>query len=124
MPTTNPSDIHDTATCACEQCVWADNEEKQREEAVLGDVDAVVEAITIDDADIVRQLTTPRGFAEVLNRWTDTMLDENHAAREPATIALILRLGTLGQRLLYEAHALGLNEGLKVATRMMKERGM
>jgi len=57
-------------------------------------------------------------FAALINQWTDACLDENRAAAGPGEIARVLRLGTLGQRLLYRAHQLGMESML----RMAKER--
>ncbi len=94
----------------------------ERDESKCADIDLVLEqVITVNDADIVRQLTTPRDFSSVMNEWLDMLLDLNQGA-SIAEMVMINRLGFAAQRLLYEAHALGLNEGLKIATRMMKER--
>jgi hypothetical protein len=65
--------------------------------------------------------TPPRDFPAVLNEWLDAVLEENQKA-DITIVALILRLGTLGQRLLYEANTLGMNEALKMATERMEGR--
>ena len=64
------------------------------DEAVLADLDAVV-----------GRIVKPRTFEDVINEWTETMLKENRTApSDPHVLALILRLGVLGQRLIYEAN--------------------
>ena len=55
-----------------------------------------------------------RDFTAILNEWTETLLEENKNA-ELREIALILRLGTLGQRLIFAAHAAALNDALKIS---------
>ena len=49
----------------------------------------------------------PRTFEDVINEWTAKTLEENQKASNLDTIILVHRLGILGQRLIYEAYAIG-----------------
>jgi hypothetical protein len=62
----------------------------------------------------VKEIAPParRQFPDVLNEWTDTLLELNRTAT-PEQALLIMRLGPLGQRLIFEANALGVNEVLR-----------
>ena len=60
--------------------------------------------------------TAPRTFPEILNQWTDELLRLNKDATLEQ-FGLILRLGTLGQRLIFEANAIGQNEVLRLMRR-------
>ena len=51
----------------------------------------------------------PRTFEDVINQWTETLLEENKKA-DIQGVLLILRLGTLGQRLIYEANDIGMKQ--------------
>ena len=51
-----------------------------------------------------------RPFADILNEWTSTLIEANRKADDPATIELIMRLGTLGQKLIYEASISGMTQ--------------
>jgi len=108
MPT-NPADIHDTDTCHCEQCVWATQQEKEMlaaDEATANDIDLVLESLAAPEA----------GFKNILNEWTEKVMRENKSA-SLGSVAMVLRLGTLGQRLIFKAHS----QGLEDARRMWKE---
>jgi hypothetical protein len=76
---------------------------------------------TADVRELPRLQPTPRTFADCLNEWTDTVVELNRTAT-PEQVALILRLGTLGQRLLYEANTLGINEALRMVRERMEGR--
>ena len=69
------------------------------------------------------QRLLPRTFPDVLNEWTDKCVELNRDCKLIEEMALITKLGILGQRLLYEAHELGQNSGLRYATERVKERG-
>ena len=56
--------------------------------------------------------TAPRSFPDVINEWTEELLRLNKNA-SLEQVGLILRLGTLGQRLIYEANIIGQNEVLR-----------
>ena len=58
----------------------------------------------------------PRTFPEILNQWTDELLRLNKDATLEQ-VGLILQLGTLGQRLIFEANAIGQNEVLRLMRR-------
>lgn len=60
-----------------------------------------------------------RQFPDVINQWTQACLQENRAALDPATILLITRLGTLGQRLIYESNSIGMYDAAKLAIKEM-----
>jgi len=79
---------------------------------IASDIDSVVERLAAKQ---------PREFADVLNEWLDTLLELNKTGTIPEVI-LITRLGSLGQRLIYEANALGMNEGLRYGVERVKER--
>ena len=51
-----------------------------------------------------------RTFPDIINEWTNLVQKENHKFKEPETGLLIMRLGTLGQRLIYEANLVGMNQ--------------
>lgn len=53
---------------------------------------------------------TQRTFPQVMDEWTEVCLEENRKA-DLVAVATVLRLGTKGQRLLYEAYKVGLREG-------------
>ena len=55
-----------------------------------------------------------RTFETIINEWTDTLLELNKTTTIDQ-IALILKLGTLGQRLIYEANAVGMEDVAKMA---------
>lgn len=55
----------------------------------------------------------PRNFPDVINQWTDELLRLNKDAT-PDQVGLILQLGTLGQRLMFEANMIGQNEVLRL----------
>lgn len=96
-PLTNDTQIHDSDTCACDQCVWASQQEAE-------------------------QVQGASGFPAVLNTWTDTLLAINRTLTTASEIALVARLGLLGQQSIYTAYAIGENEGLKAGLQMMQER--
>ena len=54
-----------------------------------------------------------RDFTAILNEWTDALLQENSNA-ELREIPLILRLGLLGQKLIFEAHTQGVDDTVKM----------
>lgn len=54
-----------------------------------------------------------RTFPDVINQWTDELLRFNKDAT-PEQVGLIFQLGTLGQRLIFEANAIGQNEVLRL----------
>lgn len=56
--------------------------------------------------------TAPRNFSDVINQWTVELLRLNKDATVEQ-VSLILRLGMLGQRLIYEANIIGQNEVLR-----------
>lgn len=56
---------------------------------------------------------TPRTFPDVINQWTDELLRLNKDATMEQ-VGLILQLGTLGQRLMFEANMIGQNEVLRL----------
>lgn len=56
--------------------------------------------------------TAPRNFSDVINQWTDELL-RLHKDATIEQISLIMRLGMLGQRLIYEANIIGQNEVLR-----------
>ncbi len=86
------------------------------DDSVLNDVDAVVEQV------VEQSRFTPRTFSDVLNQWTDTLLAANKAAATTEQITLIMKLGTLGQRLLFEANAIGQHEMLLLAKERRLDR--
>jgi hypothetical protein len=57
-----------------------------------------------------------RTFPEILNQWTDELLRLNKDATLEQ-VGLILQLGTLGQRLIFEANVIGQNEVLRLMRR-------
>jgi hypothetical protein len=57
-----------------------------------------------------------RTFPEILNQWTDELLRLNKDA-STEQVGLILQLGTLGQRLIFEANMIGQNEVLRLMRR-------
>jgi hypothetical protein len=57
--------------------------------------------------------TPRRTFPDVINQWTDELLRLNKDATLEQ-VGLILQLGTLGQRLIFEANAIGQNEVLRL----------
>lgn len=59
--------------------------------------------------------THQRPFPDILNEWTDTLIAMNRVAKEPEAIGLITRLGTLGQRLIFEANKAGMMDTLRLA---------
>lgn len=59
-----------------------------------------------------------RTFPDVINQWMDELIRLNKDAT-PEQVGLILQLGTLGQRLIFEANAIGQSEVL----RLLAERG-
>lgn len=62
-----------------------------------------------------------RTFEEILNEWTDELLQLNKEA-SLEQVGLILKLGTLGQRLIFEANAIGQNEVLHLLAAQSKEK--
>lgn len=99
------------------------------DDAVCSDIDAVLtqlhapvtccdECSDADEREAQMSDTTPElsssTFADIINQWTETLLEENKNA-DLLQVALILRLGTLGQRLIYAAHTAGLNDALKIS---------
>lgn len=58
-------------------------------------------------------VSTRRPFPEVINEWTDELLKLN-AAATLEQIPTLLRLGLLGQRLIYESYQVGQNEILRL----------
>ena len=131
MPTTNPADIHDSAVCNCEMCVWADAQEREMNKAAFGsakglltmteDFDKVDERgnAVCDDIDaVLESLATPEtdAFEGILTTWVETLLELNKTANV-GEVLLLTRVGMLGQKLIYKAHA----QGLEDARRMRKE---
>ena len=49
-----------------------------------------------------------REFPDIINEWTETLIEYNRAAVGTAEIVLITKIGMLGQRLLYEANQVGM----------------
>ncbi len=66
-------------------------------------------------------MSEQRDFPAIINEWTDALLQENSNA-ELREIPLILRLGMLGSRLIYAAHATGLNDALRISKEVHDER--
>ena len=54
-----------------------------------------------------------RTFPDIINEWTDTLLAINRTATVEQ-VMLIARIGPLGQRLIYEANAVGMEDMVKV----------
>ena len=77
----------------------------QTEDQILDDLDTVI-------AEIAKP--NERSFPDIINQWTDALLEEN-ANANPSEVLLIMRLGLLGQRLIYEANAIGQNDMLRYA---------
>ena len=71
-------------------------------------------SLNLDDSE---QNPVPRAFPDVINEWTNELLRLNKDATLEQ-VGLILRLGTLGQRLIYEANAIGQNEALSHLSRL------
>ncbi len=104
-------------TC-CDECDYNDqleqahadyesNDSLREQEAIANDIDAVIE-----------QAAQPRTFESIVNDWTEACIKANREAGNPSTIALVLRLGLLGQRLIYEANDIG----VKYVMDMTKEK--
>jgi hypothetical protein len=55
-----------------------------------------------------------RTFEDVISEWTNTLLEMNKSASIPEAL-LILKLGPLGQKLIYEAALVGGRNMAKVA---------
>jgi len=49
-----------------------------------------------------------RTFETVLNEWTETLIELNRQSSNIGEIALITRIGMLGQRLLFESNQVGM----------------
>jgi len=49
-----------------------------------------------------------REFPEILEEWLETLIELNRQAKGIGEIALITRIGMLGQRLLFEANQVGM----------------
>lgn len=62
----------------------------------------------------MNQENTTRTFPDVINEWTDRLIQLNKDATLEQ-VGLILHLGTLGQRLMFEANMIGQNEVLRLA---------
>jgi len=111
---------HDES-CTCGVCSWARSTVKQS----MAEYESASETragIPEDDCKAMMATNSqPRTFPDVINQWTDELLRLNWEAT-PEQVALILQLGTLGQRLLYEANTLGMNEALRMATERMSGR--
>ena len=60
-----------------------------------------------------------RAFPDVLNEWTDTLLEINKTATIEQVL-LVTRLGLLGHRLISEGYAIGQNEMLRMAKERMQ----
>lgn len=72
-----------------------------------------------DMAEEIEQAKNPeRQFEDVINEWTNRVLAENQKFVEPETGLLIMRLGTLGQRLIYEANAIGMRDCVEIAKKV------
>lgn len=82
------------------------------DDAVLDDVDAVLTSLQ-KETPVSTTEDRPRQFEDVINQWTDTVLAENRQFKELETGLLIMRLGTLAQRLIYEAYNLGMRDTVK-----------
>jgi hypothetical protein len=54
-------------------------------------------------------------FKAVIDEWTEACLLENRKTSNPDMILTIMRLGTLGQRLIYKANAVGMRETLAMS---------
>ena len=80
--------------------------------------DAVLDAR--DMAEEIEQAKQPRTFPDVINEWTDTCLDANRSAVSPEALTVILRLGALGQRLIYEANNIGMSDLVALNRRLGK----
>lgn len=55
-----------------------------------------------------------RQFEEIMNEWTETVLRLNSEAKNIEVIIAITNLGLLGQRLIYEANAVGMDRAVNL----------
>ena len=72
-----------------------------------------METKTVIEVKEIAPTPARRQFADCMNEWLDTLLEINKTVTVEQAM-LVTRLGFLGQRLIYEANVLGMNEGLKV----------
>lgn len=57
----------------------------------------------------------PREFEDIINEWTNTLLERNKTASIDEAI-LIMAIGPLAQRLIFEAYNAGLEKATALAT--------
>jgi hypothetical protein len=81
--------IHDSATCGCEMCVWANR---------------------------VRQRPQPRTFAAISHEWTEAASEAIRQSDGPQ-LKLVTDLALLGNRLILESNISGELEVLKLSRR-------
>ena len=62
-----------------------------------------------------------RPFSEIINEWTDSLLKINRTTNDPQVIALVTRLGMLGQRLIYESNRAGMQQTLDMNRQLHEE---
>lgn len=63
-------------------------------------------------------VTRPRQFSDVANEWLEAVLAENSKTGiSTDALLLIMRLGVLGQRLIYEANAIGMRDTVGMIAR-------
>jgi hypothetical protein len=62
-----------------------------------------------------------RDFKAIIDEWTQTMLDLNRVEGRTITeIGLITHLGLLGQKLIYESNAVGMQQTADMVKEMNK----
>ena len=90
-----------------------------RDEAIATDIDIALEQVQKQ----ATGATNPRTFSDVINEWTETCLDANRQAGlsgDVTALTTVLRLGTLGQRLIFEANAIGMTDATAQAIRISR----
>jgi hypothetical protein len=74
---------------------------------------------SIPDAPPDPSIASTRTFPDVINEFTQELLEVNRLAMGTEAILLVTRLGLLGQRLIYEANRIGMRDAADMAKRRL-----